>query len=673
MSRREKTAIAGIEQRYIAIILITLAVVVFVITWVSIKESREDSLQLLVAQGTAFVGALTEAADNAIESERFFDYLVHMRYAEIVVELAQMPLDAFTDRELLQVASAHNLYGIYIYGVDTNLIAGGVARGSVVKPPDFVVNEIGQLIANPENNYILLLDQGDSPDETVHYYIEMTNNLDRIVLIVADAHYYVNALSQTQIGFLVQKMGQEAGVEYIIYQSTDGIIFASRKTGSLLSIESDPFLSESLDSDSTRHRLYDFQGSEVLELVHPFATTTYPFGLLRIGLSLDAYAAISRGYDRQMITISAVLFVFVVVVVLYLNTRRKRKEIAREYRRMKSISDKIFDQMRIGVAAVDRRGHIILANEAFERTLGLKDSAGAVWDSAIKLEELAFKRIEDGAEMSFEKELSASVNNEQKQLLVAISKMKSDEGQFDGIVSVLYDVTGYRDLQRKSARKERLSEMGNLAAGVAHEIRNPLNTISIAAQRLAAEFTPSENQQEYLSFTKQIRAETKRLNEIITKFLALAHEANERRKIINLSQAAADFRKLVEAETDTLCIELSIDVDPALEIQADPDNLKQVLSNLFNNAKEALGGRPGEISISARKVESLVEIRFEDSGPGISPEIREKIFTPYYTTKEAGTGLGLPTVHRIISDAGGEVKVESSSLGGACFVITLPA
>ncbi len=638
-----------------------------------IRESRSDSLKLLVAQGTAFIGALTEAANNAIESESFFDYLVHKRYAEVIVELAQEPLDKLTDQQLLQTAAAHNLYGIFVYGLDSTLMASAVARGSIVRPPDYVVNEVGQLITAPETNYILLLDQGDSPDETIHYYIEITNNLDRVVLIMADAQYYVSALSQTQIGYLTQKMAQEEGVEYIIYQSTDGIVFASRKTGSLLSIESDPFLAGSLESDTVRHRQYVFQGQNVIELVHPFATTTYPFGLLRVGLSLDAYAAISRGYDRQMITVSIVLFVLVVVAVLYLQTRRKRKEIAHEYRRMKSISDKIFDQMRIGVAAVDRHGHIMLANEAFERTLGLQDSFGSVWDEAVKLDELTFEKVKASAETSFEKELTASVDNHQKQLLVAVSKMKSERGEFDGIVSVVYDITQYRELQRKSVRKERLSEMGNLAAGVAHEIRNPLNTISIAAQRLAAEFTPSENQDEYLSFTKQIRAETRRLNEIITRFLALAHEANERYKTINLRDAVDGFIELVRAEGNTLGIEITSEIDAAIEIRSNPDNFTQVLSNLFNNAKEALAGRTGKIAVSAKKVDTKVEIRFDDSGPGIKPEIREKIFTPYYTTKEAGTGLGLPTVHRIISDVGGEVRVEDSHLGGTCVVITLPA
>jgi len=370
MAESEKTSARGIEKHFVAIIIVALAVAVFVTTIVGIRENRSDSLKLLVYQGAAFVEALTEAANNAIASERFFDYLVHLRYSELLVGLSQQELTNITDDQLAELAYDHNLYGLFVYGADTVPLAGSIVRGPVARPPDFVINELAQLMAAPENNYVLLLDVGDDPDEMVHYYLEISNSMDRVFLVVSDALYYVDALSQTQIGYLVRKMAGEKGVEYIIYQSTDGIIFSSRRTASLLAIESDPFLAEALDSDTVRYREYEFEDKNVLELVRPFSTADYPFGLLRVGLSLDNYAAVSRGYDLQMIALSAFLFVLALVVILYLQARRRRKEIAREFRTMKSISDKIFEEMKTGVAAVDAEGNLILANEAFERILG---------------------------------------------------------------------------------------------------------------------------------------------------------------------------------------------------------------------------------------------------------------------------------------------------------------
>jgi signal transduction histidine kinase len=214
--------------------------------------------------------------------------------------------------------------------------------------------------------------------------------------------------------------------------------------------------------------------------------------------------------------------------------------------------------------------------------------------------------------------------------------------------------------------------MGNLAAGVAHEIRNPLNTISIAAQRLSSEFATGRDSEEYLSITNQIRSETKRLNEIISKFLTLAREEKKRYTTMNLSDFITRTVEFFQPETDKLELDLSVKVEPGLQVEADADSLKQVFINLFNNAKEALGGKSGEISVVAQAHGDTIEIAFSDSGPGVKKELREKIFTPYFTTKEAGTGLGLATVHKIISDLGGDIRVEDGDLGGARFVITIP-
>ncbi len=674
MSRDPRTSAArgGLNQRFFAAIVILLALTLLSLTWFGIRESQADSYRLLVMQGTAFTEALTHAAENAIESEHFFDFLVHKRFSEIVTDITQIDLSKLSDTDLVQIAATHSLYAIFVYGMDSTLVTGGVARGSVLRPPEYVVNKVDSLIANPQSNYILLLDQGDSPDEMVHYYIEMSNKLDRVVLLVADAGYYVEALKKTQIGYLAQKLAEENGVAYIIYQSEDGIVFSSRKTGELLSIASDPFLSKALDGDTVMHRDYLFNNIKVLELVQPLATKDYPVGLLRVGLSLRRYNAIINGYNIQIITLATTLLVLVIIVLLYLNSRTKRREIARQYEEIKSISDRIFDEMRIGVAATDAAGKIILTNAAFERILESPDATGRPWNEVLVQPSLSFETFTAGRELSMEKEIAADVNGKPKDLLISVSRL-SEADNFRGIVAVLYDVTQYRELQQRSARKERLSEMGNLAAGVAHEIRNPLNTISIAIQRLASEFRPSDNAQEFIAFTDQIKGETRRLNEIITRFLALTREEQKRRSPILLAPLFDEFIGLVKFEAEKLNLQISTQAEPNLTISGDRDSIKQILVNLFNNAKESLSGKSGEIRVTARLDGDRAIMRFEDSGKGVPESLRERLFTPFFTTKQSGTGLGLSTVYKIVSDMEGEIVYEVSELGGACFTITLPA
>ncbi len=270
MKESAKTTSVGLEQRLLAALVLVLALAVFGFTWVGIRESRSDSLRLLVLQGRAFTEALAQAAENAIASETLFDHLVYLRYSEVIRSLPRTDLSQLTDLDLAQLAASHDLYGAYVFDSSAALVVGGTTRGPQIGPPEFVVDEVAQLLANPEDRYALLLDEGDHGFGPVHYYLEITGDLGRVVLLVADALYLVDALRQTQIGYLARNMAGEVGVEYIIYQATDGIVFASHKTGTLLAIESDPFLNEALESDTIMHRQYSFQEREVLELVRPF-------------------------------------------------------------------------------------------------------------------------------------------------------------------------------------------------------------------------------------------------------------------------------------------------------------------------------------------------------------------------------------------------------------------
>ncbi len=661
------------ERRVITVIAVLLALIVAAYAWFGISESRKDSLQLLVIQGTTFTEALAQSAKNAIEAESFFDYLVHLRYEEIFVELSQMEIDETTPARLNQAAVIHDLKAVYLCGVDGEMLASGTVPTWTALLPEFVLTEVQALGENPETNYVLLLEPGSSEQPPLHYYLQIANTMDRIVVLVVDAGYYVEALRQTQIGYLVQNMARERAVEYIIYQSTEGIIFASRRTGQLLAIESDPFLQEALDSDTIMHRLYEFQGEEVLELVRPFATDEYEFGLFRVGLSLKRYYDISSRFDVQMAALSVALFGLLLVGLLYVQSRQKRRELRQQYTDIKSLTDIVFHQMRTGVAVLDESGRVTLANQAFEKIVGVRSTLGKAWEDVVRDEQLRIEQLRKWKESAEEAELTIRVGGEERTLVLAVSGFEAAARDPGGLVLVVYDVTRLREFERREVRRARLSELGNLAAGVAHEIRNPLNTISIAAQRLAAEFTPTAQKEEFISFTQQIREETRRLNEIITRFLALAREDQKSRRTVELSALLSEAAGFLKLEAEQIGIALETAIESELALQADRDAFKQILTNLFNNAKEALGRMGGRILISAKKDGGVISLVFEDDGPGIPEELREKVFTPYFTTKEAGTGLGLPTVHRIVSDMGGEIRVEQSELGGARFVMTFDA
>jgi two-component system, NtrC family, sensor histidine kinase HydH len=672
MPANRKTPSNRFDKRIQIVSVLTPAVLIFILTWIAIRESRNDSYSLLQRQGEAFTNALAEAASNAIAAEANYDRLVQKRYSDLVSTVLDFDLRKVTVDQLAGFAQDHDLRSVFLFKRDSTMVAGASISGDPATPPAFVKKEIESLIAQPENKFTQLLDHDDKTDEDTQYFLEIANTLDYVVVVAADARYYSEAIRETGIGFLAQRMAQEPGVEYIIYQTTDGIIFSSRPITTILSIESDPFLYDALQSDSVTARQYTFQDQQVLEIVKPFTTAQYPYGLFRVGVSLDKYYAVSRGYDIQMILVSIILVTLATLSILYLSSRQKRRLISQQYSDIKSLNDRIFEQMRVGLAVIGDDGLVRAANAAMDRALGKSALVGKYWNEIIGIDELKTDAMA-AAGQSIEKEVAYQTSTETKSLLVAASQVKLEEsGSFSAVV-IVYDVTRLRTYERDAVRRERLSEMGNLAAGVAHEIRNPLNTISIAAQRLAAEFSPQENKEEYAEFTSRIREETRRLNDIITRFLALARDEGKKRKRLDLAIPIDRFASLVNAESAASGITLTTEVSGIVQVEADPDEIHQLLLNLFNNAKEALGGKPGRLAICLADENNQAVLRFEDSGPGIPTDLRAQVFAPYFTTKESGTGLGLATAHRIVTGMSGTIAVVDSTLGGACFEIRLPA
>jgi signal transduction histidine kinase len=221
---------------------------------------------------------------------------------------------------------------------------------------------------------------------------------------------------------------------------------------------------------------------------------------------------------------------------------------------------------------------------------------------------------------------------------------------------------------------ERISSLGHLAAGVAHEIRNPLNAIGMGLQRLKREFPPPDEskREEYISFTELILKEIRRVNDIIEQFLTLSRPFQLNLKESSLHDLLHHLSTLFQEEASSLGIRLQSEIPSDLpRFAIDPEKLTQALINIMRNGMQAMG-QGGILRMEAKPVRESVEITISDSGSGIPPEQMEKIFNYYYTTKEKGVGLGLPIAHRIIEAHGGQLKIESRVGTGTKVTVTLP-
>ncbi|WP_233587987.1 ATP-binding protein, partial [Corallococcus sp. CA049B] len=234
-------------------------------------------------------------------------------------------------------------------------------------------------------------------------------------------------------------------------------------------------------------------------------------------------------------------------------------------------------------------------------------------------------------------------------------------------------------LYEKIRERDRLAALGEMAAGLAHEIRNPLGAIKGAAQCLDPKKLPGEDGE----FLDVIVEEVNRLNGVVTAFLDYSRPLKQNFGPTDLNEVVTRTMRLIQNDMPPTA-ELAVELDLRLpRAEGDAEQLKQVLINLVQNAVQALGPQPGRITVRTEKPErfgdlrsaggEFVEVRVSDTGPGIPADQQPHIFVPFFTTKQKGTGLGLAICQRIVKNHGGSISVQSKVGEGTAFVIRLPA
>jgi signal transduction histidine kinase len=237
-------------------------------------------------------------------------------------------------------------------------------------------------------------------------------------------------------------------------------------------------------------------------------------------------------------------------------------------------------------------------------------------------------------------------------------------------------MAGVVEMERQLEKAERLSSLGQLAAGVAHEIRNPLNAISIAAQRLNRDFAPSDTQkaEDFNNLSSIIKDEIKRLNGIIEEFLTFSKSRRldfHKFSVTELLQKIVNLMK-EEASSKGITLETNWRQEPA-HIPMDVNKLQQAFINLIKNAMESITEEKGKVFITVDKEgKNYIVVKIADTGCGMTAEEINQIFNPEYTTKEKGVGLGIPLAFEIIRGHGGDIQVTSRKDKGTTFDVILP-
>ncbi|MFP3980098.1 MAG: ATP-binding protein [Desulfobacterales bacterium] len=360
-------------------------------------------------------------------------------------------------------------------------------------------------------------------------------------------------------------------------------------------------------------------------------------------------------------------FTTMLVASRYRTTRRRLQDTS-------AIADEVVSGLPAGLIVTDSLGNIILANPAAESITGLaaEDIRGRPAREVLPGNLAELVGPDDPGTRIMEKELECSFrDSRQVPLSVSSAGIINEEGVFIGSLVIFRDLTEIKALRQEMQRKEKLAAIGGLAAGIAHEIRNPLSSVKGMATYFKNRFTEDPDASQAAEIMVQ---ETERLNRVINELLEFARPSQINAKASDINPVIDHSIKLIRQDAEGQGVEL--DVKKAEDLPAayiDPDRFVQCLLNLYLNAIQAMesGGRiTAETALSE---EGSIMVRISDTGPGIAREDLSRIFDPYFTTKPAGTGLGLAIVHKIIEDHGGRITVNSTPGQGTVFSVYLAA
>ncbi len=393
-----------------------------------------------------------------------------------------------------------------------------------------------------------------------------------------------------------------------------------------------------------------------------------------LGLDMGPVEAARQEDIRHSIFMALTLLLIGFAGIVSLFLAQAYRSTRTSLSRVKAFSDNLVHNMPIGLLAIDADERIASFNQAAESVLKLSsNSAMGKRPTEILPQPLSefFNQLKTRQGL-IDKELDCPVKDGKIIPLEVIgTSLKGEDDSAVSWVILFRDLTEIQHLKKEIARTQRLASIGRLAAGVAHEIRNPLSSIKGFATYFKERYRDIPEDHKTAEIMIQ---EVERLDRVIGQLLEFARPMNIQKKTTSLENVIKDSLKMVEAEARQKGIKVDFSKDPQTkEVRIDPDRIRQVLLNLYLNAIAAMEGG-GILSVELRQDDDAGRFRIivSDSGTGIKNEDLPHLFDPYFTTKPSGTGLGLAIVHKIIESHGGEVSVESRYGEGATVTIRLP-
>ncbi len=651
--------------------LVALALLLPIVAWLGYRNNRANLERMLFSKGSALIESVAHESENALLADREINDMLTSGmeqacrmalYLAAVSTVSSSALDS-----LVVVARAAR---IDLYDSDGQLTTSSdQQQSSEHLPPSLLELELGDGVFSA---YVTKRGMVPDSSRTGGRYLAVTVAGDaRTAVCYLKMSVLVNIRSRLGLGLIFDDLSAVQGVRYAVLQDSAGIIAASFNVTSLTSLQGDSFFDNF--GEGISGRFIEFEGEPVYELATRFSFEGESFGFLRLAVTTGEILAIARRDRNRFLLGMLVLMVLLGMAGLLYFYGRKQLSMEMEHLKVKGFSRSVLDSMAEAVVVTDQQGRIVLMNGACGKICGCAEPETVEGTPLAELHpELAeVIALRQGRRVNVsELGLALSGREEPLPLLATCTGLELAGASYTTMI--LTDLSDSKRAEQLALRSQRYQTMAEISAGVAHEIRNPLNAIGMNIQRLKLEFSPQDAQQdEYEQFIDTIRGEIGRLNSIVEQFLQFSRFPHPRMQTGRLDLLLKETAGFLDAEFQAARIGLETEIGTVGEASFDPDQVRQVYLNLLRNASQAAGSG-GRVLISSGQSGGRYLVSIKDNGPGIAKNERERIFEPFYTTNSSGTGLGLAIVSRIVNEHGGEIDVESEPGRGSVFLVSLP-
>lgn len=392
-----------------------------------------------------------------------------------------------------------------------------------------------------------------------------------------------------------------------------------------------------------------------------------PPRVIYLGLNTTEFDKARQVDFRHALLLGGILFLAgsagFYLLFLYQDVRVARRTLAD----MESYTNNVIESMPAGLITLDTEGRVAACNKQAETIIG--KSLSRLRGKILSNELQSFPAVALQTAPMVETPFTCRRHDSSVPVRISTSVLYNGDGRMSGLVIIIRDVREIAEIEQKLEQSRRLAALGRMAAGIAHEIRNPLGTIRGFAQLFVNKFKTQPEERQY---AEMMVAEVDRLNRTISALLQFSRPREPEFKAVNLNKLLQKTQSFMEDDFKNQSINFELELPrEELIIKADSDLLLQIILNLLHNALEATESNGRVVLGAARRGKDAV-LWVADNGRGLPLKDKERMFDPFFTTKKTGTGLGLAVVHQIITQHGASLEVETAPGRGCSFTIIFP-